>query len=221
MRVADLTTVELQRLGSAVLRAYLDASAGRQPLPAMQPWIAAQRVDTLPGVAGTSHTDMGPVTVIRQGSDQVFVAAAVRNPESGDSAHATLLAAELASGDGALRITRLGHSSMRSRGIDSSDRWPLQPEPPEHLTKLLGPLPTTESARARWVTAAAVISDYRETWHLEDSGSALGPLPQDSEQRRERERAVDIVRELVTAIDKEEPGRSPVGREVPGPDLSR
>ncbi len=221
VRVVDLTTVELQRLGRAVLRAYLDVGTGRRPIPTMQPPTAADPVDALTRVAGTIHAGIGPVTVVRQGKDRAFVAAAVPDRTSGDPAAGTVLAAELTSRDGVLRPERLGHYAVRGRDTHASGHWPLEPEPPEHLTNLLGPLPATERARARWVIAAAVVSDYRETWHINDTSSALGPLPQDSEQRRERERAVNVVRELVAAIDKDEPGRSPAGRETPDPDLSR
>jgi hypothetical protein len=107
------------------------------------------------------------------------------------------------------------------RDAQTTERWPLDPDPPEHLTKLLGPLPGTDAARAQWITAAAVVTDYRETWHIAQHNSALGPLPEEPEQRRERERALQITRELVVAIDQQEPGRLTAGRGVEGPDLSR
>lgn len=157
------------------------------------------------------------MTVLRQGVDQVHVSAAVVNEGGG----ATVVAAELVSRDGALRATRVGHVTGTRHDIEASERRLLEPDAPQHLTELLGPLPTIDQARARWVTAAALISDYRETWGIEDSTSALGPLPQDPEQRRERDHAVDVVRQLIAAIDKEEPGRSSSGREAAGPDLSR
>jgi len=53
---------------------------------------------------------------------------------------------------------------------------------PEHLTRLLGPLPQTVTATERWQSAAGAIEGYRTRWAV-TGPEALGPEPGDPEQR--------------------------------------
>ena len=217
MRVADLTPVELQRLGSAVLRTYLDAGRARQPAQLLRSLLEPHLASGSVHAPETSHADLGPITVLRQGADQVYVAAAGMSPGGG----AALVAAELTTGDGVLRLTRVGHVAA-ARDIEPVQAWMLAPDPPAHLARLLGPLPTTEQGLDKWAIAAAVISDYRETWGIDDPHSAFGPMPPEArEQRDERERALKIAQDLVAEIDNGQSNRPPIAREALGPDLSR
>ncbi len=71
------------------------------------------------------------------------------------------------------------------------------------------------------MTAAAVISEYRQTWGITDAHLALGEQPRDLEQREERQRAVRSVRELLSEIDRAPLVQDEAGRARPGPDLTR
>lgn len=216
MRIDDLTTVELQRLGRWALRCYLDTAAGGQP-GGQRAWLAAQPPAAELPHGRVDHARIGPVTVLRQGPDRAYVATAVA---AGDRPAAGLVAAELTTHDGLLRTARAAHYPA-ARHLDDASRWALEPEPPAHLVRLLGPLPTGTQPRARWATAAAIVTDYRDTWGITDPGSALGRQPEDAEQRAERDRAVSATRELLLGIDIPQPRRTEPGREPEGWDLGR
>jgi len=221
VRIADLSTVELQRLGSAVLRAYVDASAGREPTNVLQQGLPTLAEESLGDLATVPQAAIGPVTVARQSDDQAYVAAAVLQPGQKRQRTGVLLAAELTTVDGLLRVARVGHCVPLQRDVDATDRWIVDPDPPQHVTNILGALPASEEARERWVTAAAVISEYRQTWGITDARLALGEPPRDLGQREERERAVRSVRELLSEIDRASLVQDEAGRARPGPDLAR
>lgn len=63
---------------------------------------------------------------------------------------------------------------------------------PEHVVALLGSLPEGISAVERWHVAAGAIEAYRARWQV-DSPEALGPEPDDPEQRAHWHRAVAAV----------------------------
>jgi hypothetical protein len=60
---------------------------------------------------------------------------------------------------------------------------------PEHLTALLGPLPTRTTRTEQWQFAAGAIEAYRHRWHVTGEGT-IGPEPSDPEQRGHWRRAV-------------------------------
>jgi len=217
MRIDDLTTVELQRLGRWALRSYLDTAAGGQPA-GQRAWLAGQAASAELPQGRVDHARIGPVTVLRQGPDRAYVAATVA---AGERPAAGLVAAELTTHDGILRVARAGHFPAARHHLDDASRWALEPEPPAHLVRLLGPLPTGTQARACWATAAAIVTDYRYTWGITDPGSALGRQPEDAEQRAERDRAVAATRELLLGIDIRQRRRTGPGREPEGWDLGR
>lgn len=216
MRIADLRTTDLQRLGAAAMLAYLDACAGRET-GELSRWLIEGVASPVSAPAPSATMRVIAATVLRQGPDRAHVAAALVLP---DGAPAGTIACELRSDDGALRAARIGQVPITTAELDDATKWVLEPEAPEYLTGMLGPVPTSAAARARWVTAAAIVAEYREAWGIDGSSAALGPVPAGSEQLQERARAVDSLRELVDDIGRLEPQLG-VERSLDGRDLGR
>ena len=63
---------------------------------------------------------------------------------------------------------------------------------PEHVTNLLGPVPTSLTDTERWQTAAGAIEAYRARWAITGE-QTLGPEPSDPEQRSHWSRTVATV----------------------------
>lgn len=212
MRIADLSTVELQRVGRAILQAYLDAQAGRPE--ALARWMIDGVSAAVP-TSGSNTDRLGPVTVLRQGTDRAHMASTVLDVHGTTTGS---IACEVHSDDG-LRVVRIGQVPVTATELDSSTRWILEPEPPEYLTSMLGPLPNHEAARMRWLTAAAIVAEYRETWAVEDVGSALGAATSDPEQRKERQGAVDSLRALRVGLEPLEHDDHVLGMRTGEPEL--
>jgi conjugative relaxase-like TrwC/TraI family protein len=60
---------------------------------------------------------------------------------------------------------------------------------PEHVTSLLGPVPTSLTDTERWQTAAGAIEAYRSRWEITGE-QTLGPEPTDPDQRAHWSRTV-------------------------------
>lgn len=233
MPLGDFTTMELQRVARAVLRRYLEAQAGAAPAVALARFLAPiaavslQRLvtDNPPGRLAR-HADLGPVTVLRLGSERAYATAALARPGEGAQA---VLSVELEMQGQRLVAVRVGE--VERSQLDRQERrevlsvGPGQPvaDPPAHLARLLGVPPASSDALARWASAAAVIDTYRERYGIDDDGSTFGPTPPDPEQREERERALAYVRQLASEIEALEPQRGrALGRDQPqGPELGR
>ena len=65
----------------------------------------------------------------------------------------------------------------RARGLAAEH------DQPGYLRDELGPMPDSTRGRRAWRQAAATIEDYRHTYHLTDSQTALGPVPREAAQR--------------------------------------
>jgi hypothetical protein len=63
---------------------------------------------------------------------------------------------------------------------------------PEHVTRLLGPVPTSLTETERWQTAAGVVEAYRSRWEITGEES-LGAEPADPEQHSHWSRAVATI----------------------------
>jgi conjugative relaxase-like TrwC/TraI family protein len=63
---------------------------------------------------------------------------------------------------------------------------------PEHVTSLLGPVPTSPTDTERWQTAAGAIEAYRSRWEITGE-QTLGPEPTGPEQRSHWSRTVATV----------------------------
>jgi hypothetical protein len=63
---------------------------------------------------------------------------------------------------------------------------------PEHVTSLLGPVPTSLTDTERWQTAAGAIEAYRSRWEITGE-QTLGPEPTDPDQRAHWSRTVAAI----------------------------
>jgi hypothetical protein len=66
---------------------------------------------------------------------------------------------------------------LRARGLAAEH------EQPGYLRQELGPVPASTRGRRAWRQAAAVIQDYRASYHITDPDQALGPVPREPAQR--------------------------------------
>jgi conjugative relaxase-like TrwC/TraI family protein len=66
---------------------------------------------------------------------------------------------------------------LRARGLAAEH------EQPGYLHQELGPVPASTRGRRAWRQAAAVIQDYRASYHITDPDQALGPVPREPAQR--------------------------------------
>jgi hypothetical protein len=198
------------------MSAYLDACAGRETGELSRWLIEGIATETSEDVRQASMR-LAAATVLRQGPDRAHVAAALVTP---DGAPAGTIACELRSEGEVIRAARIGQVPISRAELHEATQWVLEPEPPAYLTGIIGPIPVSSEARMRWVTAAAIVAEYREQWGIDASSTALGPVPADREQLEEREHAVDSVRQLLEDIRRREPHRV-VERGVEQPDLGR
>ncbi|MFP5256089.1 MAG: MobF family relaxase [Acidimicrobiia bacterium] len=70
--------------------------------------------------------------------------------------------------------------------------------PPDHLVRLLGPVPDNQHARAGWTHHASNVEAYREEWGIEPD--QLRDPPRDPVQHREWDNAVHTI-ELINRLD--------------------
>lgn len=232
MRLSDFTTVELQRVARAVLRRYLEVQGGAAPAVALARFLAPVAGAGLQQLVTDSHprrlarhADLGPVTLLRLGPDRAYATAALARP--GQEGAPAVLSVELEMQGQRLVAVRVGE--VERPELERRERLEVVPvgrgqsvaEPPAHLVGLLGSMPASPEALARWAGAAAVIDTYRERYGIDEASSALGPTPPDPQQREERERALAYVRQLANEIEAIEPQRGrALGRDRPaGPEL--
>jgi hypothetical protein len=65
----------------------------------------------------------------------------------------------------------------------------VEADRPGYVLEALGPAPESTRGRRAWRHAAAEIEQYRHTYQITDPDRALGPEPQESGQRADRQRA--------------------------------
>ena len=231
MTLDHLTRDELARAARAVIRRYLDVETGHRPPEELGQLLSPAAAADLrthqapPGSVGRPPraADLGPASVLRLDSARAYVCAAARVP---GTAEWTTIAVELTADQERLRVDRVGRVAA-DISREATAEPPARvgngqppPQTPRHLAGLLGDLPISGEAQARWLTAAAVIDTYRERYDIHDDRSALGAEPRHPEQAAERQRAVDYIRALVREIDRDAPDRTR-SREEPGRDLGR
>jgi hypothetical protein len=217
MTPEDMTTTELQRLGQRLVRVFVDVMAGRLEPDALPLWLPRDlQLTPAPDLAAEERVRIGPVSVVRGDHDRVHIAAPVRRPD-GTTSH--LVGCQLATENGRVMIASLGYSSPTPHDLAAADQQIFNPAPPKHLRDTLGHVPADPMARMQWATAAAIITDYREAWNVADPDSALGPVPADPEQRTERDRAVQAIRELLPSLTKDAADRDEPAHDRPGFEL--
>ncbi len=229
MRLSGFTTVELQRVARVLLRRYLEVQTGAAPAADLGRLLAPVAAAGLHGLLTSQrgrplrHADLGPITVLRLGPDRAYAMAAMAARGQGRPA---VLSVELEVQVQRLVAVRVGETESRAAAQqrhELSRIGPGQPlpDPPAHMAGLLGDVPSDPRPLDRWVTAAAVIDTYRERYRVDDVTSAFGPVPDDAEQRQERERALAFVRELANEIEAVRPEHErTMGRDRPaGPEL--
>jgi hypothetical protein len=64
----------------------------------------------------------------------------------------------------------------------------IEQDRPGYVLGALGPVPESTRGKRAWRHAAAVIEQYRRTYHITDPDRALGPEPNERAQRADRQR---------------------------------
>ncbi|HET9560338.1 MAG TPA: hypothetical protein VFS70_24625, partial [Actinomycetota bacterium] len=65
----------------------------------------------------------------------------------------------------------------------------VETDRPGYVLEALGPVPASTRGRRAWRHAAGEIEQYRRSYQITDPDRALGPEPQDPDQRAARQRA--------------------------------
>ena len=74
----------------------------------------------------------------------------------------------------------------------------------EKLERVLGPKPADGHRAQLWQVAADDVQSYRERWDVCDPQVALGPEPEDLEQRRHRDRVAELLRTVAPHLRRDE-----------------
>jgi hypothetical protein len=82
--------------------------------------------------------------------------------------------------------------------------------PPAYITKLLGERPSDEGRIGLWQAARDAIEEYRAHWSI-DGETAFGRQPEDENQSRHREEAIQFVRAIAPQLHRGTEG--PIGRD--------
>lgn len=73
--------------------------------------------------------------------------------------------------------------------------------PPTYITKLLGERPADEGRLGLWCAARDAIEEYRAHWSI-DGDTAFGRQPEDKNQSRHREEAIQFVRTITPHLHR-------------------
>jgi hypothetical protein len=117
------------------------------------------------------------------------------------------------------QLARLNSHSLESSTSEDQPGGPrasqtihpaaFQRDPPRYLVAELGGWPRTAAAQAVWRLAATHIDAHRRSTSIFDPKTALGPAPDDPEQRAQHDSLAQFVHEAAKSIDALENVRLP------------